>query len=67
MHHRLTRQLRRIGRDFRAFFTAHPLEPLPIRRTFHNYDPRKFRADVRAGINVALLALPQGMAYAAIA
>jgi SulP family sulfate permease len=43
------------------------LDPLPIRGPLKRYNGEKFRADARAATNVALLALPQGMAYAAIA
>ena len=43
------------------------LDPLPIRGPLSRYNSDKFRQDFRAAINVALLALPQGMAYAAIA
>ena len=43
------------------------LDPLPIRGPLRRYNSAKFTQDLRAAINVALLALPQGMAYAAIA
>lgn len=43
------------------------LEILPIRGPLRRYNRDKFRQDFRAAVNVALLALPQGMAYAAIA
>ncbi len=43
------------------------LDPLPIRGPIRRYNATKLRYDFRAAINVALLALPQGMAYAAIA
>ncbi|MEX0326153.1 MAG: SulP family inorganic anion transporter [Puniceicoccaceae bacterium] len=39
----------------------------PIRKSLQGYDTTKARGDLRAGLNVALLAFPQGMAYAAIA
>ncbi len=39
----------------------------PILQTFAQYDPQKWSGDWRAGINVALLAIPQGMAYALVA
>lgn len=57
------RMLRQIG----DFFRAGRLDPLPILRTLRSYDRVKFRADARAALNVALLDIPQGMAYAAIA
>lgn len=43
------------------------LDPLPIRGPLRRYNTEKLRYDFRAALNVALLALPQGMAYAAIA
>ena len=39
----------------------------PILQTLAQYDPQKWSGDWRAGINVALLAIPQGMAYALVA
>ncbi len=50
-----------------AFVREKRLDPLPIRRGFGGYGLRHLRADAGAGLNVALLAFPQGMAYAAIA
>lgn len=47
-------------------FIGH-LDLLPIHRTLHQYNRTLFKADVLAGLNVALLAFPQGMAYALIA
>ena len=43
------------------------LDFLPIKRSFKNYDRSKAAADFKAGLNVALLAFPQSMAYAVIA
>jgi len=43
------------------------IDLLPLRRTAAGYSLGMFGCDLRAGINVALLAFPQGMAYAAIA
>ncbi|MCH2155265.1 MAG: SulP family inorganic anion transporter [Opitutales bacterium] len=43
------------------------LDWFPIRKTLARYNGEKFSGDIRAGINVALLAFPQGMAYALIA
>ncbi len=40
---------------------------LPLRQSLKGYQPRYFGGDLRAGLNVALLAFPQGMAYALIA
>lgn len=43
------------------------LDLLPIRGPLRRYNKSKFSYDIKAAINVSLLALPQGMAYAAIA
>lgn len=59
--------IRRFLRGVRRFFDEEPLQPLPCLGTLRRYDRSKFRADARAGLNVAILAIPQGMAYAAIA
>jgi len=39
----------------------------PLRESLKGYQPSYFAGDLRAGLNVALLAFPQGMAYALIA
>jgi len=59
--------LKRIFQAIYAFFAANKLDPLPILGDARQYTPKKFSADLQAGINVALLAIPQGMAYAVIA
>ncbi len=51
----------------RERFARHDLEPLPARGVLRNYDRPRFLADARAALNVALVAFPQGMAYALIA
>ncbi len=43
------------------------LKYLPLRESLRGYNATEAKADLRAGLNVALLAFPQGMAYAAIA
>ncbi len=43
------------------------LDLFPVRHTVRHYSREKAAADFRAGLNVALLAFPQGMAYALIA
>jgi len=40
---------------------------LPIKRSFKGYTSKKAYEDLKAGVNVALLAFPQSMAYAVIA
>lgn len=51
----------------RTFFLTRRLDPLPIRELVGSYGLNPLRSDLRAGVNVALLAFPQGLAYAAIA
>lgn len=43
------------------------LQYFPLMKSLRGYTAGKAKADLRAGLNVALLAFPQGMAYAAIA
>ncbi|MEM9226777.1 MAG: SulP family inorganic anion transporter, partial [Verrucomicrobiota bacterium] len=43
------------------------LDFLPLRHHLKGYSASVFKGDCRAGLNVALLAFPQGMAYALIA
>jgi len=43
------------------------LDFFPLRHTLQGYNRVKLSGDLRAGLNVALLAFPQGMAYALIA
>lgn len=43
------------------------LEFMPVRQSLAGYQASYFSGDLRAGLNVALLAFPQGMAYALIA
>jgi len=50
-----------------SFFRKRGLHPFPLVDTIRHYSIRKAIADLRAGINVALLDFPQGMAYALIA
>ncbi|MBT6851592.1 MAG: hypothetical protein HOA16_10395, partial [Opitutae bacterium] len=40
---------------------------LPIAQVLGNYKRKDFSGDFRAALNVALLAFPQGMAYALVA
>ncbi len=49
------------------FFRKSGLHPFPLYHTLRKYSLKKAGADLRAGINVALLDFPQGMAYALIA
>lgn len=58
---------RRQGSRIGSFIAGNSIRLLPIRRGFRGYDTASLRADSAAGLNVALLAFPQGMAYAVIA
>jgi len=58
---------RNLVRGFRSFFEENNLDPLPIRKGFRGYSADGIKSDARAGLNVALLAFPQGMAYATVA
>jgi SulP family sulfate permease len=58
---------RRILRRLVEFFRGGRLDPLPVLDTLRKYDKEKFRADGKAALNVSLLDIPQGIAYAAIA
>ena len=58
---------RRMLRRLVEFFRGGRLDPLPIRETLRKYTREKFRADGKAALNVSLLDIPQGIAYAAIA
>lgn len=50
-----------------AFALSRRLDPLPLRGDLRSYSLGKLGRDTRASVNVALLAFPQGMAFAAIA
>lgn len=43
------------------------IEFFPLKKTIRNYNRDRLMADIKSAINVALLAFPQGMAYAMIA
>ena len=61
------RKIRSNYRAFRAWAESNPLKVFPIRQSLSGYKSTDGRADLRASVNIALLAIPQGMAYAAIA
>ncbi len=54
-------------RSIRNWAASNPITLFPLRKNLSNYSLEKGRADLRSALNVALLAIPQGMAYAAIA
>ncbi|MEM1223587.1 MAG: SulP family inorganic anion transporter [Verrucomicrobiota bacterium] len=55
------------GKAFQAARAYNSLNLFPIKDTIRDYKSENISHDLRAGINVALLAFPQGMAYALIA
>ena len=59
--------LRQAWEEVRSAAIKNTLDPFPLREAFKGYGPRTFAADARAALNVALLAFPQGMAYAVVA
>jgi len=67
----MTKSLPKLIRDFwrgaTRFVDENPLDPLPIRKGFRGYTGAGLRRDCRAGLNVALIAFPQGLAYAVVA
>ena len=58
---------RKFLKTARRILSGNGLDWLPIRGPLLRYNKDKFGYDSKAALNVALLALPQGMAYAAIA
>ncbi len=58
----------RLGmRAARAFVRDGKIDPLPVRHAFAGYTAGKAGRDLKAAIDVALVGLPQGMAFAAMA
>ncbi len=51
----------------KEFFTENSIQLFPVRHAIQDYKKSDVTYDLKAALNVALLALPQGMAYAAIA
>lgn len=64
---RLMRKLRSAYRAFHKWAVANPLRLFPLPDNLKGYTLADGKADLRAASNIALLAVPQGMAYAAIA
>jgi SulP family sulfate permease len=61
------RFIRSIHNIFSEIKRRNHLNYFPLRQSLRGYNPTKAKGDLRAALNVALLAFPQGMAYAAIA
>lgn len=59
--------LEKLRSGLRAARDYNTLDFFPLRRSLTGYEGSYFKDDLRAGLNVALLAFPQGMAYALIA
>ncbi len=59
--------LRKSRKTALRYLSGNGLDWFPIREELKHYNREKFGYDTKAALNVALLALPQGMAYAAIA
>lgn len=62
-----TLNLKRIRNLYAALAARNHIDILPLRRHLRESSISSFKGDLRAGINVALFAFPQGMAYALIA
>ena len=54
-------------RQAKRLVVDNDLEAFPMGKSFRGYNGKRFGADIRAALNVALLAIPQGMAYASLA
>lgn len=63
----LPRSLAKGARLTRAFFAAERIALVPFTRDLKHYTLPKFRADAWAAANVTILAIAQGIAFAAIA
>jgi SulP family sulfate permease len=64
---KIVRELVKTTRNVRDFFAAERVVLMPFVRDLKNYNVPKFRADIWAAANVTVLALAQGIAFAAIA
>ncbi len=51
----------------KTFFAENSLDLFPLRHDIKNFKKSDFNYDIKAALNVALLTIPIGMAYAAIA
>ena len=63
----IQRKIRIAYRKFETWASANPLRIFPFKDTLQSYQKDQFSLDTKSAVNVALLAVPQGMAYAAIA
>jgi SulP family sulfate permease len=58
---------RKASRQLRDYFATEKIDFLPRIGPLSGYSGKKFGVDMRAAVNVTMLALPQAIAYAAIA
>jgi len=58
---------RKTSKAIKAFFVNNSIELFPVKDVLKDYQREQVKYDLKAAFSVALLALPQGMAYAAIA
>lgn len=63
----LAQSVRMGWRGVRSFVRQGRIDPLPVRRAFRGYSLRSAGKDIKAAVDVALVGLPQGMAFAAMA
>ena len=64
---KVMRQFKLAYRAFGKWAASNQLRLFPLPKTISSYTSQDGKADLRASVNIALLAIPQGMAYAAIA
>lgn len=64
---KLKRKGRSTRRAFRDWAASNSLSLFPFPKNLRTYSTADGRKDLSASVNIALLAIPQGMAYAAIA
>ncbi len=57
----------RVWQELRAFFSEGMIDPFPLRHYFKGYTGATAKSDLRAAIDVALVGIPQSMAFAAMA
>ncbi len=63
----LKHRLRNQWKGFCSYIAQGAIDPFPIRKALKGYTPRKAGRDLKAAMDVALVGLPQGMAFAAMA
>jgi SulP family sulfate permease len=64
---RFKRAMKGVWGEIAGFGAGRGLKAVPYRGEFAGYNGSKLGSDLRAALNVALLAFPQGMAYALVA